>query len=214
MKLGRELKVRYVLEGSVRRSGDRLRVTAQLIDTETGVHVWADRYDREMADVFLVQDEIVSQIVGKIAGNFGVIEIAEGKSATRKSPDEIQAYDLVLRAQDVMRPEWSRETFRTAKEMLRQAIALDPRTRGRTASWPSSLHSAGSSASMRRQCHRRRSPRRRLRRCSSTPPTRAREWWLAPHTFGPSSSTCSSAKPSRRWRSRPMTARSWPLSGA
>ena len=125
-KLGRELKARYVLEGSIRRTDDQLRVTAQLIDTETGAHIWADRFDRQMADIFLVQDEIVSQIVAKIAGNFGVIEIAEGKSATRKSPGEIQAYDLVLRANDVMRPEWSRKTFSAAKEMLRQAIALDP----------------------------------------------------------------------------------------
>ena len=125
-KLGRELKVGYVLEGSVRRTDDRLRVMAQLIETQTGAHVWADRFDREMADVSLVQDEIVSQIVAKIAGNFGVIDINEARSATRKSPDEIQAYDLVLRAQAVMRPEWSHETFSTAKELLRQAIALDP----------------------------------------------------------------------------------------
>ena len=67
-KLGRELGARYVLEGSVRRTDDRLRVTAQLIDTQTGAHIWADRFDREMADIFLVQDEIVSQIVAKIAG--------------------------------------------------------------------------------------------------------------------------------------------------
>ncbi len=67
-ELGHELGVRYVLEGSVQRTDDRLRVTAQLIDTETGTHIWADRFDREMADIFLVQDEIVSQIVAKIAG--------------------------------------------------------------------------------------------------------------------------------------------------
>ena len=125
-KIGRELGARYVLEGSVRRADDGLRVTAQLIDTETGSHIWADRFDRKMADIFLVQDEIVSQIVAKIAGNFGVIDINEAKSATRKSPDEIRAYDLILRAQDVMRPEWSHETFSAAKELLRQAIALDP----------------------------------------------------------------------------------------
>ena len=125
-KLGRELGVRYVLEGSVRRTGDRLRVTAQLSETETGTHLWADRFDRDMADIFLVQDEIVSQIVAKIAGSYGAIEIAEGRSATRKSPNEIQAYDLVLRAHDVMLWEWSRATFRSAKESLRQAIALDP----------------------------------------------------------------------------------------
>ena len=67
-KLGRELGVRYVLEGSIRRAGDDLRVTAQLIDAETGAHIWADKFDRKMADVFLVQDEIVGQIVAKIAG--------------------------------------------------------------------------------------------------------------------------------------------------
>ena len=104
-KLGRELGARYVLEGSVRRTDDRLRVMAQLIETQTGAHVWADRFDREMADVFLVQDEIVSQIVAKIAGNFGAIDINEARSATRKNPDEIQAYDLVLRAHAVMRSE-------------------------------------------------------------------------------------------------------------
>ena len=125
-KLGHDLGVRYVLEGSIRRTDDRVRVMAQLIDTQTGAHVWADRFDREMADIFLVQDEIVSQIVAKIAGNFGVIDINEARSATRKNPDEIQAYDLVLRAQAVMRPEWSHETFSAAKELLRQAIALDP----------------------------------------------------------------------------------------
>ena len=125
-KLGREFGARYVLEGSVRRAGDDLRVTAQLSDTETGSYIWADRFDRKMADIFLVQDEIVSQIVAKIAGNFGVIDINEARSATRKNPDEIQAYDLILRAQDVMRPEWSHETFGAAKELSRQAIALDP----------------------------------------------------------------------------------------
>ena len=67
-KLGRDLKVRYVLEGSVRRAEDQLRVTAQLIDAETGSHICADRYDREMAHVFLVQDKIVNQVVAKIAG--------------------------------------------------------------------------------------------------------------------------------------------------
>jgi TolB-like protein/tetratricopeptide (TPR) repeat protein len=125
MKLGRELGARYVLEGSVRRTDDRLRVTAQLIDAETGTHIWADRFDREMADVFLVQDEIVSQIVGKIAGGYGVIEKNEANSAARKSPEEIRAYDLVLRARDVMW-EWKREYIHSARTMLLEAIALDP----------------------------------------------------------------------------------------
>ena len=122
-KLGRELGVRYVLEGSIRRAGDDLRVTAQLIDAETGAHIWADKFDRKMADIFLVQDEIVGQIVAKIAGGMGVIESTEAK--TRKSPEQVQAYDLVLRAHDVMW-EWNHENFRAAREFLRQAIALDP----------------------------------------------------------------------------------------
>ena len=125
-KLGRELNVRYVLEGSVQRSDDRLRVAAQLIDTETGTHIWADRYDREMADVFLVQDEIVNQIVGKIAGSYGAIERAEVKSASRKSPEQIKAYDLVLRARDVIQFDWTKETFSQAEGLLREAISLDP----------------------------------------------------------------------------------------
>jgi adenylate cyclase len=103
-KLGRELGVRYVLEGSVRR---------------------ADKFDRKMADVFLVQDEIVGQIVAKIASGYGVIQKTEAKSATRKSPEQVQAYDLVLRAHDVM-SKWSQESFHAAREFLRQAIAIDP----------------------------------------------------------------------------------------
>jgi adenylate cyclase len=126
MKLGRELKARYVLEGSIQRTGDRLRVSAQLIDTETGSHIWADRYDREMADVFVVQDEIVNRIVAKIAGSYGAIENTEAKSVARKNLEQIQAYDLVLRARDVMHWYWTGETFRTARATLNQAIALDP----------------------------------------------------------------------------------------
>jgi adenylate cyclase len=125
-ELGRKLGVGYVLEGSIQRTHDRLRVTAQLIDAETGTHVWVDRFDREITDVFLVQDEIVSEIVAKIASGYGVIESSEAKSAERKSPEQIQAYDLVLRAREVMESDWNRENFRSAKEFLREAIALDP----------------------------------------------------------------------------------------
>jgi TolB-like protein/class 3 adenylate cyclase len=124
-KLGRELGVRYVLEGSVRRAGDDLRVTAQLIDAETGAHIWADRFDRKMAEVFLVQDEIVGQIVAKIAGGLGAIENTEAESASRKNPEQIQAYDLVLRAHAALWL-WTHESFRSARELLNQAIAIDP----------------------------------------------------------------------------------------
>ena len=87
-----------MLEGSVRRTGDDLRITAQLIDAETGAHIWADKFDRKMADIFIVQDEIVGRIVAKIAGGFGAIENTEAESASRKNPEQVQAYDLVLRA--------------------------------------------------------------------------------------------------------------------
>ena len=125
-KLGRDLKARYVLEGSIQRSSGRLRVTAKLIDTQTGTHIWADRYEREMADLFLVQDDIVNQIVAKIAGSYGVIQNAESKSAARKSADEIQAYDLVLQARAAMQFDWTAETFGAARAKLNAAIALDP----------------------------------------------------------------------------------------
>jgi len=125
-ELGRELAVRYVLEGSIRRSDDRLRVTAQLIDTKTGTHIWADRYDRDMADVSFVQDEIVSQIAAKIAGSYGAIELNEAKASSRKSADQIQAYDLVLRAREIMQWDWTSDNFRAAREALSRAISLDP----------------------------------------------------------------------------------------
>jgi adenylate cyclase len=125
-KLGRELGVRYVLEGSVQRTEDDLRVAAQLIDTQTGAHVWADRFDRKIADIFLVQDEIISQIVGEIAGSYGAIERNEANVAARKSPEQIQAYDLVLRARAAIQWDWTSETFAAARQTLQQAIALDP----------------------------------------------------------------------------------------
>jgi len=125
-RLGQELKVRYVLEGSVRQTDDRIRVAAQLIDVDTGTTIWADRYDRKLSDVFLVQDEIVNRIASRIAGNYGAIDKTESNLATSKSPSEVKAYDLVLRANDIMRPEWTRRTFGAAKDMLLQAVSLDP----------------------------------------------------------------------------------------
>ena len=124
-KLGRELGVRYVLEGSVQRSDDRLACQAQLIDTDTGTHIWADRYDREMADVFLVQDEIVNQIVAKIAGSYGVIEHTEASSAARRVRADSSLRSCLARARsDSVRLD--SDTFRQAEDLLRQAIVLDP----------------------------------------------------------------------------------------
>jgi TolB-like protein len=121
-QVGRELGVRYVLEGSLRKLADRVRVTAQLIDAGTGAHVWAERYDRRSNDIFALQDEIALSVVGAIEPS---LRRAEVERVTRKRPDSLDAYDLVLRAQldvDSGMPE------RAAKALvlLERALALDP----------------------------------------------------------------------------------------
>ncbi len=94
-QIGRDLGVRYVLEGSLRKVGTRLRITSQLIEAETGSHLWAERYDRNLDDVFLVQDEITVAVVGAIEPNLRAAEI---EHVRRKRPENLDAYDLVLRA--------------------------------------------------------------------------------------------------------------------
>jgi TolB-like protein/class 3 adenylate cyclase len=93
-QVGRELGVRYVLEGSVRKAGNRVRITGQLIDASTGAHLWADRFDGELADVFDLQDHITSNVVGALAPK---LERAEIERAKRKSTDSLDAYDCYLR---------------------------------------------------------------------------------------------------------------------
>ena len=92
----RELGVRYVLEGSVRRAGKRLRISAQLIDALTGCHHWAEQYDRELGDIFAVQDEITRSVVGAIEPR---LLAAEGVRALSRSSDDLGAWELVARAQ-------------------------------------------------------------------------------------------------------------------
>jgi adenylate cyclase len=121
-KVGRELGVRYVLEGSVRRAGNRVRITAQLIEAASGHHLWADRYDRELADVFAVQDEIARSITGAIAP--GIIA-AEIRQAQRKDPDQLDAWDRTVRAHWHIR-RFTREDLAEARRLLTEAIALDP----------------------------------------------------------------------------------------
>src|SRR5438552_10804340 len=121
-KIGRELGVRYVLEDSVRRAGNRVRITAQLIEAASGHHLWADRYDRELADVFAVQDEICRSITGAIAP--GIIA-AEIRQAQRKDPDQLDAWDRTVRAHWHVR-RFTREDLTEARRLLTEAIALDP----------------------------------------------------------------------------------------
>ena len=117
-----ELGVRYVLEGSVRKGGARMRITAQLIDATTGNHVWAERYDRQVDDIFAVQDEITAHIVGVVAPE---VIGAEMRRARRKDPASMNAWDCVMRANwHVWR--LTAEDSAEAKKFATQAIELDP----------------------------------------------------------------------------------------
>jgi tetratricopeptide (TPR) repeat protein len=94
-RVSRELGVRYVLEGSVRKSGNRVRITAQLIDASTGNHIWADRYDGDLTDIFALQDAITEKVVAAIEPK--LLE-AEGIRAQNRSPEDLSAWDMVIRA--------------------------------------------------------------------------------------------------------------------
>lgn len=121
-EVGRKLSVRYILEGSARRTSDRLRLTAQLIDAESGAHVWADRYDRELIDLLEVQDDLVRTVVSTVVGR---IEVVGKQKVRRLSEGELRAYDLYLRAA-AAQDRNTRQDYRQAREWLRQAIAEDP----------------------------------------------------------------------------------------
>jgi adenylate cyclase len=121
-RVSRELGVRYVLEGSVRRAGNRVRITAQLIDAASGRHLWADRYDREMADVFAVQDEIARTITGELAP--GIIS-AEMQQARRKDEGQLDAWDRTMRAHWHIR-RFTRDDLAEARRLLEEAIEIDP----------------------------------------------------------------------------------------
>jgi tetratricopeptide (TPR) repeat protein len=111
-----------VVEGSVRKAGDRVRITAQLNDVSTGSHIWAERYDRNLADVFAVQDEITEAIVAAIEPQ---IYAAENFRAQRKAPDSLDAWDLVMRA---LSHYWrvTRQDNVVAQALLEKAISIDP----------------------------------------------------------------------------------------
>jgi adenylate cyclase len=120
-QVGRELGVRYVLEGSVRKSGNRVRITGQLIDAATGAHLWAERYDRKFDDLFALQDEIALAVVGAIEPS---LRRAKVERVNRKRPDSLDAYDLVLRSQpDAYSGMPERAT--KALVLLERALALD-----------------------------------------------------------------------------------------
>jgi adenylate cyclase len=121
-KVSRELGVRYVLEGSVRRAAGRIRINAQMIDGETGGHLWAERYDRDLEDIFAVQDEVTRTIVTALE-----VKLTAGEEAAREGRGKVspEVYDLIVRARQTalqLRPEASV----MAREMLERVIAIDP----------------------------------------------------------------------------------------
>jgi len=118
-----ELGVRYVVEGSVRRSGNRVRITVQLIEAESDRHVWAERYDRELEDIFAIQDEVTSAIVAILPGR---LEADARTRAERKPPANMAAYECVLQAK-TLHHRSSREDNVRATELIQRAIELDPR---------------------------------------------------------------------------------------
>ena len=121
-QVGDELGVGYVVEGSVRKEGDLVRITAQLNDVSKGIHIWAERYDRNLADVFAVQDEITQAIVAAIEPQ---LYAAENFRAQRKAPDSMDAWDLVMRA---LSHYWrvTRQDNVVAQALLEKAISIDP----------------------------------------------------------------------------------------
>jgi TolB-like protein len=124
-QIAEELGVRYVVEGSVRKGGERLRITAQLNDVTTGGHLWAERFDRRLQDVFAVQDEITEAIVAAIEPQ---LYAAENFRAQRKPPDSMDAWDLVMRALSYY---WrvTRQDHMVAQALLEKAISIDPNSR-------------------------------------------------------------------------------------
>jgi adenylate cyclase len=121
-EVARELGVDYLLEGSVQKSGDRIRVTVQLIDAETDRHIWAERYDRELEDIFAIQDEMTRAIVATLPGR---VEAASHDRAKRKPTDNMAAYECVLAAK-VLHHRSTREDNVQAQRLLDRALALDP----------------------------------------------------------------------------------------
>jgi TolB-like protein len=120
--VGRQLGARYIVEGSVRKSGSRVRVTAQLIDAETNTHIWADRYDRQLDDIFAIQDDVTAAVVARVADR---VKGAGARPSRSRPKQSMTAYDLVLQSRPY-RTQYTPASSKEAARLLRRAIALDP----------------------------------------------------------------------------------------
>jgi len=121
-QVGQELGVRYVLEGSIRKAGNRVRITAQLIDATSGFHTWAERYDRDLQDIFAVQDEVTQQIVAALKVKLTMVEQSR---LGRQPTTNLEAYDHYLRGLELY-AQRTREANTQARQMFERAVALDP----------------------------------------------------------------------------------------
>jgi adenylate cyclase len=123
--VSRELGARYILEGSVQKSADRVRITAQLIDGDTGGHLWAERYDRQLEDLFAVQDEVTERIVGTLASGWGGrLRKAWQNRVERKGTENFRAFDCFMRGLDTIN--FAKDDNRRGGELFEEAIRLDP----------------------------------------------------------------------------------------
>jgi adenylate cyclase len=120
-QIGREMGVRYLLEGSVRKAGQRVRVAAQLIDAETGAHLWADRFDHDLSDLFSLQDAITVELARVLA-----VRLAEVESRRSERSSSADAFDLVMRARAFRNRGTSRENYARAAKLYEQALQLSP----------------------------------------------------------------------------------------
>ncbi|WP_170573947.1 adenylate/guanylate cyclase domain-containing protein [Ruegeria atlantica] len=120
--VGEKLGARYIVEGSVRKAGNRVRVTVQLIDSESDGHIWAEKYDRDLDDIFTIQDEVISAVVATLPGR---IEASQQEGLTRKKPSNFAAYECVLAAK-VLHHRSTREDNVEATKLIDRALELDP----------------------------------------------------------------------------------------
>jgi TolB-like protein/class 3 adenylate cyclase len=126
-QIGHDLNVRYVLEGSIQRQNDRVRVTAQLIDAASDADVWTDRWDRPVTDIFAVQTELAEQVSSRLGGNLGgMIVAADRNVAMRKRPTDLTAYDLYVLGGEALRP-YTKEGTDEAIRLLKRSIEIDPK---------------------------------------------------------------------------------------
>ena len=138
-KVGEILDVAFVLEGSIQRSGDQVRLAAQLIDAADGTHVWSERWDRPAEDLFAVQTEIADQVANQIGGGAGLVQTAGREAARRKRPENLSAYELYLLGTEAIE-KFTAEDNAKAIHLLMQAVEIDP---GFARAWVELAHAHG-----------------------------------------------------------------------